>query len=198
VLSGEPMRSRGSSGSARSRRSGRKDGRQHDDEPSHARKHFALTGGVHSVGCRPHGRVHPDRAPTAPSEGRRDDRLGGVGGARGGLKRLGSEVFRPEPIAVTCTLAIATRLLAVAQRSCNDLHRAGDEVDRVPAGAASRAPCGGCTVSSFSRFFPGRGLAIQNHPQSLAQLHGRRPVLPYTCLHPGLTCGRFWASRLWW
>jgi hypothetical protein len=36
-------------------------------------------------------------------------------------KRFGSEVFSPEPVAINCTLAIATRLLAVAQRSCPEV-----------------------------------------------------------------------------
>src|SRR4030095_3366956 len=34
------------------------------------------------TGRRGHGRARPDRAPTNPSEGGRNDRLGGVGGAR--------------------------------------------------------------------------------------------------------------------
>jgi hypothetical protein len=36
-------------------------------------------------------------------------------------KRFGSEVFSPEPIAVKCTRAIATRLLAVANRFCPEV-----------------------------------------------------------------------------
>ena len=36
-------------------------------------------------------------------------------------KRFGSEVFSPEPVAVNGTAAIATRLLAVAQRSCPEV-----------------------------------------------------------------------------
>jgi len=36
-------------------------------------------------------------------------------------KRFGGEVFSPEPIAVKCTLAIATRLLSVANRFCPEV-----------------------------------------------------------------------------
>ena len=36
-------------------------------------------------------------------------------------KRFGSEVFSPEPSNVKCSRAIATRLLAVAQRSCPEV-----------------------------------------------------------------------------
>ena len=36
-------------------------------------------------------------------------------------KRFGSEVFSPEPIAVKCTHAIATRLLAAANRFCPEV-----------------------------------------------------------------------------
>jgi hypothetical protein len=36
-------------------------------------------------------------------------------------KRFGGEVFSPEPIAVKCTLAIATRLLTVANRFCPEV-----------------------------------------------------------------------------
>ena len=36
-------------------------------------------------------------------------------------KRFGSEVFSPEPTAVKCTLAIAARLLAVANRFCPEV-----------------------------------------------------------------------------
>ena len=35
--------------------------------------------------------------------------------------RFGSEVFSPEPVAVKCTLAIAARLLAVANRFCPEV-----------------------------------------------------------------------------
>jgi hypothetical protein len=38
-----------------------------------------------------------------------------------GGKRFGSEVFSPEPVAVKCTVSIATRLLAVANRFCPEV-----------------------------------------------------------------------------
>jgi hypothetical protein len=38
-----------------------------------------------------------------------------------GGKRFGSEVFRPEPVAVKCTVPIAIRLLAVANRFCPEV-----------------------------------------------------------------------------
>jgi hypothetical protein len=36
-------------------------------------------------------------------------------------KRFGSEVFRPEPVAVKCTRVVATRLLTVATRFCPEV-----------------------------------------------------------------------------
>src|SRR2546430_13351769 len=55
-------------------------------------------------------------------------------------KRFGSAVFSPEPIAVKCTFAIATRLLAVANRSCPEvvpkIRAAIEQATTSPAGGS--------------------------------------------------------------